>query len=779
LLRIGEYCHTFLARVLAQQGRLGEAEALLREQLERMLKRTGRESLQMAEALQTLARLYAMQGRFVDSEWLAGEAVRVGVSSGVEPRSYLARISRSAYLEALFARGKYGELVGRVEEWAVPAEDRHKFGSVYVLSLVRAGKGADALSIAQSSLQREEAAYGPQHTQTAEARGALASALRAAGRKEEALKEFRTSLAALLASRGSTQNDEGASLSKVLLSVLVEEYLGLLTELQAPEFAARFAPQALIAEGFLAADLARAGSVQQALAQSAARASSEPALAEAVRREQDLGRELNGLYKYLAEQLSAPAAQQLPKVIADMRARIATIAAEQAKLAADIKQRFPAYANLIAPKPPSIDEARAALREGEALVSMFSGDLATYVWVVPKAGNPVMHAVAMDRAALSKEVEAVRRTVDPFARGLTEVPPFAEAAAWNLYSKLLKPVESAFVGARHLVVVANGAMASLSLAMLPTAAPGQETQEPVWFASNRKTPWLLRKHAVTQVPTVNSLVTLRALPARAERSLSFFGVGDPWFNREHAAQAAQPEAPATMLAARGARFALRSPGRLDQVDSAQLAQLARLPDTAEEIREVAAILGAAASPEVLLGAQANEAEVKKRDLRGKRVVMFATHGLMPGELDGLNQPALALSSPAVAGGEGDGLLTAEEVLGLKLDADWVVLSACNTAGGAAEGAEALSGLGRAFFYAGTRSLLVSNWPVETVSARLITTGVFAAQKADPTLSRAEALRKTMLDLIDRGEAKDAGGLPTYSYAHPLFWAPFTLVGDGS
>jgi CHAT domain-containing protein len=329
------------------------------------------------------------------------------------------------------------------------------------------------------------------------------------------------------------------------------------------------------------------------------------------------------------------------------------------------------------------------------------------------------------------------------------------------------------------VVVANGAMASLSLAMLPTAAPGQETQEPVWFASNRKTPWLLRKHAVTQVPTVNSLVTLRALPARAERSLSFFGVGDPWFNREHAAQAAQPEAPATMLAARGARFALRSPGRLDQVDSAQLAQLARLPDTAEEIREVAAILGAAASPEVLLGAQANEAEVKKRDLRGKRVVMFATHGLMPGELDGLNQPALALSSPAVAGGEGDGLLTAEEVLGLKLDADWVVLSACNTAGGAAEGAEALSGLGRAFFYAGTRSLLVSNWPVETVSARLITTGVFAAQKADPTLSRAEALRKTMLDLIDRGEAKDAGGLPTYSYAHPLFWAPFTLVGDGS
>jgi CHAT domain-containing protein len=108
----------------------------------------------------------------------------------------------------------------------------------------------------------------------------------------------------------------------------------------------------------------------------------------------------------------------------------------------------------------------------------------------------------------------------------------------------------------------------------------------------------------------------------------------------------------------------------------------------------------------------------------------------------------------------------------------VVLSACNTAAADGAAAEAVSGLGRAFFYAGARALLVSNWPVETVSARLLTTGIFRRQAADSKLARAEALQLTMLELIDSAYARDANGKVLYSYAHPMFWAPFTLVGDG-
>jgi CHAT domain-containing protein len=201
-----------------------------------------------------------------------------------------------------------------------------------------------------------------------------------------------------------------------------------------------------------------------------------------------------------------------------------------------------------------------------------------------------------------------------------------------------------------------------------------------------------------------------------------------------------------------------------------------LPETAEEVRSLALAMHADPTRDVFVGRNANERTVKSLDLAGYRVLAFATHGLVPGDLDGLTQPALALSAPAVAGVDGDGLLTMDEILGLRLDADWVVLSACNTAAAAGAGAEAVSGLGRAFFYAGARALLVSNWPVETTSAKLLTTDLFRRQAAEPALGRAEALRQAMLDA--GGFVDPRSGRLAFSYAHPLFWAPFTLVGDG-
>jgi CHAT domain-containing protein len=206
--------------------------------------------------------------------------------------------------------------------------------------------------------------------------------------------------------------------------------------------------------------------------------------------------------------------------------------------------------------------------------------------------------------------------------------------------------------------------------------------------------------------------------------------------------------------------------------------LNRLPDTAQEINKMAQTMGADLDRDVFLGKQASEHRVKTLDLFDRQIVAFATHALLPGDLDGLDQPALALSSPSVTGEDDDGLLTAEEILKLKLNADWVVLSACNTGAADGAGAEAVSGLGRAFFYAGTRAILVSMWPVETISARELTTGLFRYQQVDKMLSRSKALRKSMLDLIEGpGLTDDATGKIIASYAHPLFWAPFILVGD--
>ena len=198
-----------------------------------------------------------------------------------------------------------------------------------------------------------------------------------------------------------------------------------------------------------------------------------------------------------------------------------------------------------------------------------------------------------------------------------------------------------------------------------------------------------------------------------------------------------------------------------------------------EIRQIANTLGANRFNSIFLGLDANEERVKTMRLDDRRVIVFATHGLIPGDLDGLSQPALAFSNPIGSGTNGDGLLTMGEIFGLQLDADWVVLSACNTASASYKGAEAISGLGRSFFYAGARTLLVTHWAVETTSAMKLTTGLFRYQTENKELSRAQALQKSQIDLIEgRGLIHEGTGKVAASYAHPFFWAPFIVVGEG-
>src|SRR5262249_44766844 len=143
--------------------------------------------------------------------------------------------------------------------------------------------------------------------------------------------------------------------------------------------------------------------------------------------------------------------------------------------------------------------------------------------------------------------------------------------------------------------------------------------------------------------------------------------------------------------------------------------LPRLRETSQELRRIASALGA--GPEsVRVGAQATKAKVRESELDQFRVVAFATHGLLPAELRCRTEPALALT-PGPPGSAGDdGLLGVSDVVQLRLDAEWVVLSACNTASADGSlGGESLSGLTRAFFYAGARALLVSHWAVVSQS----------------------------------------------------------------
>jgi CHAT domain-containing protein len=195
-----------------------------------------------------------------------------------------------------------------------------------------------------------------------------------------------------------------------------------------------------------------------------------------------------------------------------------------------------------------------------------------------------------------------------------------------------------------------------------------------------------------------------------------------------------------------------------------------LPDTADELNAIAKNLGVAAT-DIHLGEDASDTTLKRTPLADYGIVYFATHGLVAGDVKGLAEPSLVLSIPRQPTEFDDGLLTVSEVAQLKLNADWVVLSACNTIAGDKPGAEALSGLARSFFYAGARALLVSHWAVNSEAATQFAISTFDRLKADPKLGRAQALQRAMLAYLNDAFSP--------RNAYPAYWEPFALIGEGA
>jgi CHAT domain-containing protein len=209
-------------------------------------------------------------------------------------------------------------------------------------------------------------------------------------------------------------------------------------------------------------------------------------------------------------------------------------------------------------------------------------------------------------------------------------------------------------------------------------------------------------------------------------------------------------------------------------DSAQLfAGLPLLPYATRELTAARELLGASSSDE-LLGPAFTAAAVEKLPLSRYRILHFATHALLPTDLACQNEPAIVTSAPAGARSAAGALLTASAVMGLHLDANAVILSACNTGGpSGGQAGEALSGLARAFFYAGARALVVTHWSVNDQTAAYLVADTLARYAAKPSAGLGGALRAAELAMID-----GAGKALPAELSHPFFWAPFALIGDG-
>jgi CHAT domain-containing protein/Tfp pilus assembly protein PilF len=427
---------------------------------------------------------------------------------------------------------------------------------------------------------------------------------------------------------------------------------------------------------------------------------------------------------------------------------------------AEITRAFPDYLALAEPKPLSIAEVQSLLRGDEALVAILVGSARSFVWAVSR-DRADWAQIDAGASALAEQVAALRNGLDPMAQQDAEGAAGSQAGVLRafdvershaLYRQVLGPVATVLDGKRHVVVVPTGALTSLPFQVLVTDPPARGGSAGSDF---RNVAWLIRKHALSVLPSVPSLHALRKLAPGSSAPEPFFGMGDPVLQGPDPGQQRSTRKRSISAPARYYRDGL--------ADVRALREMTPLPDTAAELRAIAKVLKA--SPDAInLGAAASETRVKAAPLDRYRIIQFATHGLVAGDLSGLAEPALVLTPPPQPAEADDGLLTASEIAALKLDAEWVVLSACNTAAGAGEGAEALSGLARAFFYAGARALLVSHWAVYSEAAVELTTRTFETLAANSKLGRGEAFRQSMLKLIGDGRP-------------PSYWAPFVIVGE--
>ena len=480
-------------------------------------------------------------------------------------------------------------------------------------------------------------------------------------------------------------------------------------------------------------------------------------LAELVRRDQDLASAGKRLDDALMTEATKPAKERNAGNEDQARRMIARIEAEQKVTSDRLAREFPGYVALSKPAPLNLDETRALLSDDEAVVAFHVTGKTGYVWVVTRT-NAFWTTLPSPSAELKDGVKKLRQMVTDDAD-----KPFDAAVAFRLYQQTFAPIESWIKDKKRLSVFANGALTSIPFGMLVTRDPKGK--------SLRDVDWLIKSHSIAVLPSIYSLKTMRFAAATPAAPKSMIGFGDPVFST--GAQARVRQAQAERLAMRS----ITSFASGTEIDTRSLREyLPQLPATRTEVQAIGKVLGADAA-DLVLGLDATETRVKQSRLDQYRIVYFATHGLVAGDLDRFSktrsEPALALTFPDKASALDDGLLQATEISALKLNADWVVLSACNTAASDVIGAEALSGLARAFLYAGARSLVVSHWPVADDSTAKLMTALFAVAKDEPRLSHAEALQKAMLSLINSRE-KNASGIPE---AHPALWAPFIVVGE--
>ena len=804
-----------LSNIAVKQSRYNEAEPLRRRALELQKQAFGSRAPAVGDSLGRLSLIYAKTGKTDLSIAIARQSLtileRAFGKSHPRVASALTRLANAwrgrnlrtsekflkqslAILEKKYGPhhplvgaplGMLGQTYTETEEFgkAIPVFERAlaireaAFGKDHVLvgetlnnlgyAYYRTGRNEAAVSALERARDILEKTFGQDNISVAFCLSNLSRAYRALGRLDPALDLARRAVTIVgqRVDRIEDTDDRRAG-EQSEKRIVARVMFGLLEALDA-RVAGRTEDSAIVEEALFAAQSAASAETARTLAGMTARYATEDGeLGQLVRERQDAQRRWNALDEALVSGVGEDRQRLSPATESDVRTELGEIDQRLTALNAKLARDFPAFVELSSARPARLANVQAALLTDEALAFWAVGKEESYAFVIRKTGATFFRAPRAE-GDVRKQVARLRDSLDARNRPFIELPPFDVAAAHDLYDAFLAPAGPVIAGARRLLIVPSGPLQSLPPSVLVSEAPAA----PITGVSDySKVAWLGRSYAISVLPAVSSLPALRQLASTRAGSQPFMGFGDPKFRDEtHKDKDSHKDD-------KDGELDLQKLFRGARADVKAVSQLPALPDTATELRAEAEAIGAP-DASVVLGEEATVARVKSADLSDVRVLAFATHGLIAGELPALAEPALALTPPQQPTEGDDGLLRASDISKLRLNADWVVLSACNTAAAdGSSGAEGLSGLAKSFFYAGARSLLVSHWHVDSAATVKLMTGAFRAMRQQPGLGRAQALRQSMLAMID-GAGKD--GASDYD-AHPLYWAPFVLVGlDGA
>lgn len=581
------------------------------------------------------------------------------------------------------------------------------------------------------------------------AKAQLAGLYARAGKKGEALEIY----------RGIVADAEGRALPS--LRGILKPYFALLTDGSREEATAAadlFAASQLLQRPGLA-------QTQAALARELSEGSDEAA--QLFRTATNLGRGIEQLRLTLIELEAGTDAGSGPRKLAEIaatRERLGQLQQQQA----DVLERLSAYPRYraVSDNAISLAEVQTMLAPDEAYVKLVTLQDDAYV-VYATASTARSWRVTASPRKLDTLVNQVRESIAVVEGGKVLTYPFDIASSRALYLALFAPVAESLPKVRHLVFEPDGALLKLPINLLVTddaslaAYDERLKQKGADEYDFRGVAWLGRGTQVSTSVAASAFRDVRrSRPSGGTRA--YLGLGENAPLGDGSPGAAQ------------LRAALAGGERCTWAPS-----LWANPIRGDELRKAAVQFGP--TSRVLTGdAFTDGAIMHLPELAEYRILHFATHGLVTApQPECPPRPALLTSfgEGAGSGGGSDGLLSFAEIFGLRIDADLVILSACDTAGSATVGATreagvtsggefALDGLVRAFVGAGGRTVLASHWPVPDdfdATDRLIS-GLFAADGS----GTAEALRTSQVALMDDAQT-----------SHPFYWSAFAVVGDGA